>query len=92
MLDTFLEVIGPSAQGDFSVRCVCRLSKGLVAGLKQLLFDKKEEKGTLVLALDKARQELPACIALLRTMTEATAVAAQLNAPIPVNADDDDDD
>ena len=66
------------------------IEQGL-AVLKQLLFDKKEEKGTLVLALDKARQELPACIALLRTMTEATAVAAQLNAPIPVNADDDDD-
>ena len=67
------------------------IEQGL-AVLKQLLFDKKEEKGTLVLALDRARQELPACIALLRTMTEATAVAAQLNAPIPVNADDDDDD
>ena len=67
------------------------IEQGL-AVLKQLLFDKKEEKGTLVLALDKARQELPACIALLRTMAEATAVAAQLNAPIPVNADEDDDD
>ena len=45
MLDTFLEVMGPSAQGDFSVRCVCRLSKGLVAGLQQLLFDNAHRAG-----------------------------------------------
>ena len=59
--------------------------------LKQLLFDLNEEKAKLVLALDKARSELPACVAVLRSMAEATAVATQLNAPVPTNTEDADE-
>ena len=67
------------------------IERGLGA-LKTLLYETKEEKSRLLLALDTARRELPACVALLRSTAEATAVAAQLNAPVPVNVIDDDDD
>ena len=42
-----------------------------------------DEKAQLLMQLAKARQELPACMVLLRSMTEAANVAARLNAPRP---------